>query len=565
MYRLSKVCTALIKVLFVVVIGYLFLVSIYSTSHVTTTYTTSNEHVYYVRDRAWIHMLVLALAAAVSTLIYIGARRFRAHHRLSAAAKAVGAVLRVAVPLAVFAGLIYWIKATVPIPSSDQGQVYFAAQIFSWGDYSQLEEGGYIFIYPNQTGLMLLEAVVFRVLGEDGIKGMMALNALSLVILFILFQKITRIILDGKKSIAPYISFLAASLWLPLSFYVVFVYGNLIGLMLSVLGFWLVLRYLQFDRLWYAAAGVLCIAAAAQVKNNYLIAFLAVLVLLLLDAIRTRRWKPLLAAAVSVAIYLAVGSGVTLYVERVSGVPANEGVPAEAWIAMGLQENDELANGWYNAYNITTYKDCGYDTEATAKVCRENIKESLRYMRTHPKEALRFWGTKIASQWNDPTFQCFWIYNNKRSEGNHIQWAQTIFCGNRRLVELLNYLQSMILGGTLLYLLCNWRKLDLPQLLLPIYFLGGFFFHLLWEAKAQYTFTYFAVLIPYAVLGFRSIAEEAAALRSARGGADRARKLLCILAIMIALVAFGALPTAFAQNTWQLEQESELYQTKQWE
>jgi hypothetical protein len=186
-------------------------------------------------------------------------------------------------------------------------------------------------------------------------------------------------------------------------------------------------------------------------------------------------------------------------------------------------------------------------------------------MRTHPKEALRFWGTKIASQWNDPTFQCFWIYKDKRSEGNHIQWAQTIFSGNRRLVQLLNYLQSVILGGTLLYLLCNWRKLDLPQLLLPIYFLGGFFFHLLWEAKAQYTFTYFAVLIPYAVLGFRSFAEEAAALKTARGGLGRARKLLCILAIMIALVSFGAIPTTFAQNTWQLEQESELYQTTQWE
>jgi len=35
-----------------------------------------------------------------------------------------------------------------------------------------------------------------------------------------------------------------------------------------------------------------------------------------------------------------------------------------------------------------------------------------------------------------------------------------------------------------------------------IIFLGGFFFHLLWETKAQYVIIYYALLFPYAALGW---------------------------------------------------------------
>jgi hypothetical protein len=114
-------------------------------------------------------------------------------------------------------------------------------------------------------------------------------------------------------------------------------------------------------------------------------------------------------------------------------------------------------------------------------------------------------------------------------------------------------------------MLCNWKKVALPQLLLPICFLGGFFFHLMWEAKAQYMFSYFVLLIPYAVLGFYSLAVEiTAALRVSREARHR-RKTVCVIAIIVALICVGAIPTTFAENTWQIEQNSELYDTGQWE
>jgi hypothetical protein len=434
-----------------------------------------------------------------------------------------------------------------------------------WGDYTQLQKGGYIYIYPHQKGLMLLEAVIYAVAGERTVKVMMVLNAVSLVILYVLFQKITVMLCGKQKSLVPYVSFLAVVLWLPLAFYVDFVYGNLIGLMLSVLGFWLFLNYLKDYRFRYAAGGALCLAVAVQIKKNYLIALLAVSVLLLLEAIRARNRQSLLAIAVSAALCATAGTAVNSCISFISDTQINSGIPVEAWIAMGLQENTERANGWYNAYNIMTYSIYDHDTGMTRTACIESIKNSLNYMKEHPDYTLRFWGTKIASQWNDPTFQCFWYYKNKGADGVNIEWARSVFSDNKWLVELLNLFQSQILGGVLLYMLCNWKKISLPQLLLPICFLGGFFFHLMWEAKAQYIFSYFVLLIPYAVLGFYSLAVEIMAVLHGSREARHRRKTVCVIAIIAALICAGAIPTTFAENTWQIEQNSELYDTWQWE
>ena len=38
-------------------------------------------------------------------------------------------------------------------------------------------------------------------------------------------------------------------------------------------------------------------------------------------------------------------------------------------------------------------------------------------------------------------------------------------------------------------------------------FIGGFLFHLVWEAKGQYSVVYFMLLLPYAYLGMERVAD----------------------------------------------------------
>ena len=52
--------------------------------------------------------------------------------------------------------------------------------------------------------------------------------------------------------------------------------------------------------------------------------------------------------------------------------------------------------------------------------------------------------------------------------------------------------------------------MPLHRLLLPMIFIGGFIFHLFWEAKGQYTITYFALLIPYCAKGLMDMTDDIA-------------------------------------------------------
>ena len=51
-------------------------------------------------------------------------------------------------------------------------------------------------------------------------------------------------------------------------------------------------------------------------------------------------------------------------------------------------------------------------------------------------------------------------------------------------------------------MIIRFKRNDIKQLTFAIIFIGGFLFHLIWEAKCQYTITYFVLLIPYSVKGY---------------------------------------------------------------
>ena len=72
----------------------------------------------------------------------------------------------------------------------------------------------------------------------------------------------------------------------------------------------------------------------------------------------------------------------------------------------------------------------------------------------------------------------------------------------------MNILQTLILFGTIMYILIDSKKIKFKELIFAIIFIGGFVFHLIWEAKCQYTITYFVLLIPYSIVGYKKTSEK---------------------------------------------------------
>ncbi len=80
--------------------------------------------------------------------------------------------------------------------------------------------------------------------------------------------------------------------------------------------------------------------------------------------------------------------------------------------------------------------------------------------------------------------------------------------GQRAARGFLDRLSFLFLSGSLIWCLLSWRDRASGASLVPaLVFIGGFFFHLFWEAKCQYTIPYFVLLIPYAAAGYGRLTE----------------------------------------------------------
>ena len=63
----------------------------------------------------------------------------------------------------------------------------------------------------------------------------------------------------------------------------------------------------------------------------------------------------------------------------------------------------------------------------------------------------------------------------------------------------------LICFRSLLVLIFYREKCDYWKMYFLLIFIGGFVFYCFWEAKAQYTFQFFVLLIPYASIGYNKL------------------------------------------------------------
>ena len=182
-----------------------------------------------------------------------------------------------------------------------------------------------------------------------------------------------------------------------------------------------------------------------------------------------------------------------------------------------------LGPGGYNGYNGEVFERNRYDTERINEECLSDLRKIMTRMSERPMdEGFTFFARKTAFQWNDPTFICLDRTRGRKTDVKIPLWLKSLIegRGSVRLSVVLNYMQTWILFGMLLYLFLRWRKGSINELMCAVVFLGGYLFHMVWESSASYTVPYFVLLIPYAVCG---MAEWIAFLERGTDGLRTAR------------------------------------------
>ena len=479
------------------------------------------------------------------------------------------------------------------VPAADALSVYNAAAEWILGNTDIIHPTvSYLSYYPQQIGLMAFLELLLRIWNLTGLS-VPAWHFIKLVYVCLLcgaiwFQHLSLQYLwpeNYKKISCCYLVLVCCNL--PMIMYSSFVYGEIPSFAALSVGWYLLLRLLggsspdssyrdnvsrndapsvtAYDYvprmlrqiLFTGFGSILFLTLSVMLRKNSLIPVIAVLLVLLFEALRPGRNGKMRLGLIIMAVCLAVTSVEILPLvqkcyEKKAGNTLSSGVTAMSYLAMGMQEASRGC-GWYNGFNIDTYDTAGMDTALANEISRLAIDERLTYFREHPGYTADFYLHKHLSQWADGTYasrqatlatyggrSAFFkeVYEGSLS-GGYIEWCNAwqnvlylgvlVFCidslKKRRKSKVVGHMADQTAGHTAGCTADHMAdRLDADQLgadqhgadrhgadqhgadRLYVYVgliavLGGFLFHTFWEANSRYIFSYSLLLMPYCGAG----------------------------------------------------------------
>lgn len=335
------------------------------------------------------------------------------------------------------------------VPAADALSVYNAAAEWILGNTDIIHPTvSYLSYYPQQIGLMAFLELLLRIWNLTGLS-VPAWHFIKLVYVCLLcgaiwFQYLSLQYLwpeNYKKISCCYLVLVCCNL--PMIMYSSFVYGEIPSFAALSVGCYLLLRLLgsvspggsspdssyrdnvsrndapsvtAYDYvprmlrqiLFTGFGSILFLTLSVMLRKNSLIPVIAVLLVLLFEALRPGRNGKMRLGLLIMAVCLAVTSvGILPLVqkcyEKKAGNTLSSGVTAMSYLAMGMQEASRGC-GWYNGFNIDTYDTAGMDTAIANEISRLAIDERLTYFREHPGYTADFYLHKHLSQWADGTY-----------------------------------------------------------------------------------------------------------------------------------------------------------------
>lgn len=513
-----------IRMILVVILSGLCLQSTFSTSFIGVIINEDGsvqDRTLNIADSPFRHLLVFVLVLAVLAALGKVWKHVRGQHIFCELSGKI-TTTRILKALCIFMGTAgcFWILITQLRPGSDPAKIYAIAMQWREMNFSSFAEGGYLFRYPYQSGIVLFYYFLSFLFGVDNFVALQLTNVAALLFVYYFLTRLAGAFWkdDAKIQAAVCIGLCA---WLPLFFYITYLYGILPGMALSLAAVYMALRYLEQRKIRYMVTASLCMGLATVFKMNCLIYLVAICCYLVYDMIVTSERRARVQAVLFILLMIfsvkGLNQAVYSYVEHLSGFETPDGEVMLSWVVMGLQDTP-LGPGGYSGYIGDVFVEYHYDTEKITEASLTEIRKIMSdFSENWYDKGLPFFAKKNAFQWNDPTFISLHLSRNRHSAVELSDSVRSILegAGSVRLSIFFNYVQTLILLGALCYLTGHFKSGNLYELFGGVVFLGGYCFHFFWESSSSYTIPYFVMLIPYAVKGLLDTAHSVEAVYDA--------------------------------------------------
>ncbi|MBF0715630.1 hypothetical protein [Gemelliphila palaticanis] len=384
----------------------------------------------------------------------------------------------------------------------DPFNVIDQASNFIRNNYTGLDKGeNYLYIYSHQITTVFMFQIILSLFGRATfILYLMQCFSIS-YILFMLY-KISDIIFEDEE--VNYLVVVISLLCFPLIFYVAFVYGLLPGMFLVLLSFYHFIKYSKTKKWYHLVIVTFSMNIAILFIGNNLIHLLAIISVSILLLIIKFDKKILLFMLTTFSVMILFKSLIFNYYEYKSQRTIPDGVDKITWVAMGMQEGDREA-GWWNSFNYDILIESDYNNEVVKDISKKSIEQRLNVFKNNKSYAYDFYKRKYENQFIEPTFQSLLITAPQKDMDNETTLIavknsilKELYFGNVNslLFNIMKAFQIYVYIFSLLFSIIIIKEKKIFYLLIPISFIGGTLFHMIWEAKSRYIFPYFIFLIP---------------------------------------------------------------------
>ena len=503
--RVQRALSAMALVAVAALFGALAVCGQLVTSQLTTSGGLSENTV--LVPNALLLNLVLTLALGVGLWLVSAALRRFARVRLTGVLAALWLIGTLAFLLGAQTQQIY-----------DFEYVMEGARLFARGNYKMMSMD-YFNAYGYQLGFCLPMEILLRVMPSLDINlFMQATNVLLSVAAAGVLVALCEV-LAGRRT-----RYAAAALYLtflPGMLYCSFVYATMPMIFLCACAFLCFALYLQRRRVGLAAVAGVCVAVAVMLKPNAYVPLLSLLICALVDGLTSRDLKLLACLLLGTALAVLLARAAIWQYELRSGVRIAPEISAAARLSMGLQRENAQA-GWYNRYFERFYP-LDVTMEQEHAIAMADVSARLAEFRADPAMAAAFVRDKMLSQWLEPTYGTMWYGNLCEQTGPLAGMARLVYAQGSGLRAALE--RYMAVWQQALYALAAvgtasalCRRGNAAQLMLPVAILGGFLYHMIFEAKSQYIYVYAFYAIPMAAQGLCALEDAARRALAMRGG-----------------------------------------------
>lgn len=401
--------------------------------------------------------------------------------------------------LVLFTAISLWIIFNPEKPIDSYDIYYYANQ---WSTQGSPSEQYYAY-YPYQFGLIHLVKILIDLFHDESVVTTIfrSINLVGLLITANILLDFTKDLTQSKKCTFLFI-LLWSTFFVPY-FLVTFMYGDVIGMTFGCLAVWFYHKFENEQKLALFLLSLITLLIGIYFRLNTSIFGIA-LVLYTLFSGKVTHQKILMTISFGIITVIGLNIG-DLILTYVYGLDVYQ-TPMIARLAMGFDANGAGTRepGWFNGYIVTMADNFGNDLDAFSHQAVIDLLASFDTFFHSPSYFLNFIGRKFASMIVLPDFEGFLLNFIKAESQWHIF---NITIHGSYFIYWFNLISKtafvLITIGSTIGLIINRNSKNNLFVLLSLIVLGGFTYHILFEAKARYVIPYILLLIPISVLGFK--------------------------------------------------------------